>query len=200
MAPRSPSSSVVGWVLVASLSFAPGALVGCSLALDTDELTAGDAGLDCSADEKVCPLSLEDLEGPRHCVDTTNPQTGCGAATCRPCEVPGAKPRCTREATCGISICLPGYADCDEREDNGCEVHVASEENNCGACNSECSIPGALANCIESECRFVVCLPGFFDCDENPNNGCEVDLANDPAHCGACDRSCPSGCTKGECE
>jgi hypothetical protein len=36
------------------------------------------------------------------------------------------------------------------------------------------------------------CAPATADCDGDPTNGCEVDLANDPSHCGACGAACPS--------
>jgi hypothetical protein len=36
------------------------------------------------------------------------------------------------------------------------------------------------------------CSPGFADCDGAMANGCEVNTANDVAHCGACGTVCPS--------
>jgi hypothetical protein len=46
------------------------------------------------------------------------------------------------------------------------------------------------------------CAAGYADCDGNRGNGCEVELASDPAHCGVCGRACESGvaCTLGYCE
>jgi alpha-tubulin suppressor-like RCC1 family protein len=47
----------------------------------------------------------------------------------------------------------------------------------------------------------TVCPRGYTDCDGDPSNGCEVVLADDPTHCGACDRVCPGGtiCEAGGC-
>ncbi|MFI5307481.1 MAG: hypothetical protein ACHQ53_09025 [Polyangiales bacterium] len=39
------------------------------------------------------------------------------------------------------------------------------------------------------------CPTGFGDCDKDPANGCEVDLANDRNHCG----SCTAGCAAPDC-
>ena len=49
------------------------------------------------------------------------------------------------------------------------------------------------------------CAPGFDDCDGNPANGCEVNLATSVEHCGVCANACPSDaanlatCTNGAC-
>ena len=46
----------------------------------------------------------------------------------------------------------------------------------------------------------LVCDPGYDDCDGDPANGCEVELAIDAAHCGACDNDCNAGsCAAGAC-
>ncbi|MEZ4392564.1 MAG: hypothetical protein R3A48_15865 [Polyangiales bacterium] len=49
------------------------------------------------------------------------------------------------------------------------------------------------------------CAPGTADCDRNPTNGCEVNIASSLGACGACGRACPSAanavatCTAGAC-
>ncbi|MCC6216133.1 MAG: hypothetical protein IT376_14815 [Polyangiaceae bacterium] len=43
------------------------------------------------------------------------------------------------------------------------------------------------------------CAAGLADCDQQPGNGCEVELASDPANCGACGHACVGSCTAGEC-
>lgn len=46
----------------------------------------------------------------------------------------------------------------------------------------------------------LVCAQGRADCDGDPQNGCEADLASS-AHCGACGNDCGSlGCISGRCE
>lgn len=42
---------------------------------------------------------------------------------------------------------------------------------------------------------------GFADCDNRTDNGCEVHVGSDPAHCGACGRRCAAGesCRASQC-
>jgi hypothetical protein len=53
---------------------------------------------------------------------------------------------------------------------------------------------------------FWPCLPGRSDCDGNPQNGCEVELASHPLHCGKCGEVCPArpsagpACVDGQCD
>ncbi|MBI5533475.1 MAG: hypothetical protein HY898_12215 [Deltaproteobacteria bacterium] len=45
-----------------------------------------------------------------------------------------------------------------------------------------------------------VCTATQANCDELTSNGCEVDLASDPLHCGTCDTSCMGGgCNDSQC-
>jgi len=37
----------------------------------------------------------------------------------------------------------------------------------------------------------IACPMGLGDCDGDPANGCEVDLRNNPDHCGGCGMACP---------
>lgn len=78
------------------------------------------------------------------------------------------------------------------------EVDVAPA---CGAmtpgdcCGVRCPATGAHAGrsvCSAGRCGFV-CEAGFGDCDGDPSNGCEVDLATAFANCGACGNRCPAG-------
>jgi hypothetical protein len=47
------------------------------------------------------------------------------------------------------------------------------------------------------------CNPGFDDCNRDfRSDGCEINLASDPANCGACGSVCPQGasCSNGLCQ
>jgi hypothetical protein len=62
-----------------------------------------------------------------------------------------------------------------------------------------------MATCAAGVCG-TRCLAGHADCDGNPSNGCEVDLATDASHCGSCPNACPArphatpACTAGACD
>ena len=45
------------------------------------------------------------------------------------------------------------------------------------------------------------CDEGWADCDNDQSDGCEIELASDPAHCGRCARACAGGaaCVDGFC-
>src|SRR5262249_41174260 len=67
---------------------------------------------------------------------------------------------------------------------------------------SSCSCPvrkNSSPVCEAGGCRNV-CTPGFVHCSDVEADGCEVDVANDPAHCGRCNRDCGGAtCAKGRC-
>jgi hypothetical protein len=55
-----------------------------------------------------------------------------------------------------------------------------------------CSTNHVAARCNAGSCGGT-CATGFANCNLNfRNDGCEVDLARDGAHCGACGAACPS--------
>jgi hypothetical protein len=55
--------------------------------------------------------------------------------------------------------------------------------------------PGWICN--EGQCA---CADGLADCDGDPDTGCEIDVAKDPDHCGACYQGCSNGsCDAGQC-
>lgn len=173
--------------------------VGCSLVVPTELLTEGDQHLECMASQKICPIDESEPDGPRECVDNSNPVTGCGTDSCRPCEVPGALARCTTEGKCGIAICEPDFADCDGDESNGCEVDTSSDDNNCGGCGTQCAQEDGAASCINGSCEVYYCTSTFQDCDNDRTTGCETDTLTDAKHCGACDSPCETDCSQGKC-
>ena len=70
--------------------------------------------------------------------------------------------------------CNPGYEDCDDFYYNGCEVHISSDPNNCGACGIICD---PLFECVDGTC-VSVCPDKYIDCDGITENGCEVYLGD----------------------
>lgn len=69
----------------------------------------------------------------------------------------------------------------------GCRGIVGTEEKE--------YVPSSSCAPVASECP-----PGFADCDGCSDNGCEIDIANDAANCGRCERSClGQSCGEGMC-
>ena len=84
--------------------------------------------------------------------------------------------------------CDPGFADCNLLVDDGCEVFIAEDARNCGACNQVC--PVLRPFCIAGSCSSMGCLAA----GKSPPRPCEV--GHDPIYgspwviCSAtCDRA-----------
>ncbi|HEY3444871.1 MAG TPA: hypothetical protein VGK67_00850 [Myxococcales bacterium] len=94
---------------------------------------------------------------------------------------------------CAIGPCDLGHADCDQDLWNGCEVDTDTDVDHCGGCNQPCT-PGVgdIASCGGGVCGLGGCRPGFADCDADPSNGCEVNLASDVFNCAVCGNACPA--------
>jgi hypothetical protein len=129
----------------------------------------GDAANGCETDLSATPA---------HC-------GSCGQA----CDSGNGTASCTT-GTCGIA-CNAGFADCDGDPANGCEVTLATDASHCGACGTVCSANNGAPTCSNGLC-VTACDAGFANCDGSAANGCEVQLASDPAHCGACGTACNS--------
>ncbi len=105
---------------------------------------------------------------------------------------------------CAIESCVQGFADCDMMPGTGCEVDVTKVAN-CGTCGNVCpSGPNSTSSCTNGTCG-LMCAANFADCDNNPTNGCEVDLRTSIANCGVCGHVCSgansvsTACTNGVC-
>ena len=53
-----------------------------------------------------------------------------------------------------------------------------------------CDLPHAAGRCDSGTCRVDRCHEGWLDCNGDPTDGCEVDIDDDPEHCGACHVRC----------
>lgn len=146
--------------------------------------------LDCNEDELTCEA---------------NPRTDgrhCGACGVLCATGPG-----TSSNTCVNALCQPtcragsGYADCDTDRANGCESNTQTSTQHCGGCGVSCSMQGAASTrCTAGECR-PTCSGGRGNCDNNGQNGCEVNLNTDPDHCGGCNLACSeAGTTSTSCQ
>jgi hypothetical protein len=96
----------------------------------------------------------------------------------------------------------PGCAS-DEKSCNGACVKKDDPLFGCeGAGCDACSLPFTTPVCKGGACAPGACTAGHADCDGDPKNGCEADLAN-PNTCGSCTVKCtgsdvcgPNGCTQ----
>lgn len=74
----------------------------------------------------------------------------------------------------------------------------------CGV-GGACTLAHAMATCLGGTCQVTGCNAGYGDCNKQSGDGCEVDLAGDPANCSACGMACPgrmnatSTCKDGTC-
>ena len=203
---------------------------GCESNLHVDRNNCGKCGTMCSEKNAIaacadgcylaaCNFGYDDCNG--------DPMDGCETSVvsdprnCGGCGMPcgavaHAKVSCIN-AACQVTNCDQGFADCDNNAANGCEVAVGTDKSNCGACGNvcganlvctnggctcqNCNIPNAKSKCVNLQCAFDSCLPGFADCDNNQANGCEVNTNSDKNNCSACGKACPMGqsCVSGVC-
>jgi hypothetical protein len=91
--------------------------------------------------------------------------------------------------TCTVDSCNPGFADCNLKAEDGCEIDTTSHADHCGGCAHPCSPTGATARCQNGVCGGMVCDAGLGDCNVDTSDGCETQL-NTQVHCGACGRAC----------
>src|SRR5262249_22305765 len=131
----------------------------------------------------------------------TNDAKNCG--TCgHACTVANGTGTCAA-STCAVLTCAAGFADCDGLYSNGCEASLNTTAN-CGMCGASCDLPNASSICKTGACAITSCTGTFADCDNDPKNGCETNLATSPTHCGACGTVCNAtngtpSCATGSC-
>jgi hypothetical protein len=120
----------------------------------------------------------------------------CGACG-NVCALAHATPSCSAGA-CAVGSCDPGWGDCDGAAQNGCETDLGTSSD-CGACSVLCALPGAAASCAAGSCKIESCNAGFFDCDGNPQNGCEPSPCADGGHCASGAECASQVCAAGLC-
>jgi hypothetical protein len=87
--------------------------------------------------------------------------------------------------------CPSGFDECDGDLGERCEQDLNSVEA-CGDCETTCTNAHGGTSCENLACKVTSCDTGYDDCNGDPNDGCETNLVNNDAHCGACGRDCSS--------
>ncbi len=111
-----------------------------------------------------------------YCVDLMTDVSHCGA--CRwHCPLPNAENGCSG-GKCYIKKCFVGWADCNGIAEDGCEIDLNSDDNNCGKCGRVCSLPNANAICAGEDgdgiCEVEWCKSGWLNENGLHEDGCEV--------------------------
>ena len=102
-----------------------------------------------------------------------DPDNGCESTTCEPT---------------GEEVCDLRDNDCDGKVDEGIPKDTIAS---CGPLCETCSFEHAMARCHEGRCELVACLPGFYDIDHDPSNGCEYACEpTGPEVCDGADNDC----------
>jgi len=67
------------------------------------------------------------------------------------CPVPNGSVFCGGiPATCRLSVCDPGYANCNMEAADGCEVNLNTDPGNCGSCGRVCATG---TSCVMGSCQ-----------------------------------------------
>ena len=115
------------------------------------------------------------------CEPTSQDPNNCGACG-HICGSANAIQQCTSGA-CSL-FCIPGFADCDQVNSNGCETNTSTDKNHCGNCSNVCP---SNTSCINSTCvANGTCVDGI-------KNGTETDVDCGGAACVAQGKACANG-------
>lgn len=165
-------------------------------------LEGGGSRLECIGTE--CPepwTTCISEDGPTYkCgVDLARDPNNCGSCgnKCLEYKPTHMTSRCV-EGACQLECFNPpnqleatDWRNCNGLIDDGCEVDVVRDVNNCGACGNKC---GDGVPCIDGKCG---CPAGRIACSFGPGIAFCADPMNDDFNCGACGVVCeppPDGC------
>ena len=124
--------------------------VGRGEECDGNAVTNGACGANCRLS---CNLGYDDCNGDAEdgCeIDIRTSLEHCGGCQI-PCSSAGGTAACDN-GNCNLT-CSAGYEDCNHDSTDGCEVSLASDANNCGACGH---------SCLGGGCSNDRCLPMVF--------------------------------------
>jgi hypothetical protein len=138
---------------------------GCETDLRHDPMNCGTCGHQCAANQDcvdgtcICPPGTTRCG--HRCVDVKVDPNNCGECG-NGCPGAGGEsengtPTCSA-GECGY-LCYAGWANCDQRIENGCEVNIGSDPNHCGGCSTQCDAERSQP-CVKGKCLTKPCEPG----------------------------------------
>jgi hypothetical protein len=134
---------------------------GCETDTSSDPQHCGSCSTVCSPEQICvngsCICDPDKTRCGTDCVDLQNDALNCGACN-NAC--PGATTEGRGSPLCVLGRCTyhcpPGFADCDHRIENGCEVDLNTDPLNCGACGTQCDVKGGqpcgAGHCLTKPC------------------------------------------------
>lgn len=140
-------------------------LIACSLGVLV--VVACNSVLDIPEAHPKTSISSDTTPSANDNTNNTNAQSDCG-----PCDLPHAQSAC-KNGACVITACSGNFKDCNNSPDDGCEVDISSDRENCSGCGLACG--GGLL-CEESICR----------CHEDAECGDNGTCGTDPDDRGQC--------------
>src|SRR5207253_161292 len=141
----------------------------------------------CGLGPCVMPFGDCNLNAADGCeIDLTSSPGNCSACGKVCAAVANGTPGCAA-SVCGIGMCNGGFKDCKNGAADGCETDLTSGPGNCWACGMVCpAVANATPGCAASVCGIGMCNGGFKDCKNGAADGCETNVTNTVANCGAC--------------
>ncbi len=154
--------------------------------------------IECQAPTADCNSNLADGCETNLGTSTKN----CGACGTECSSINGTA-RCVA-GQCQVD-CTQGFANCNGKSDDGCEVSLLTDKTNCGTCGIRCSDTNGSFTCENGSCQVSTCHTGYGDCDGNPATGCETIPHTNAEHCGGCNQACRNShgtvsCNAGHCD
>ncbi|WP_437758693.1 MopE-related protein [Sorangium sp. So ce1389] len=145
------------------------------------------AGHRCAPDTKRCVPGCEsrsDCPAPLTCDLEEHACVGCAASDeCPPGHLCSEEGECVQG--CSAARPCPGGAACC----GGVCRDLETDARSCGVCDRACpELAHAESDCVSGACGLSACDSGFIDCNKDPADGCEHDVA----------ARGPCSCTPGE--